>query len=48
MAKKKAVTVEMKRYRAGLCMNCGEKGPHYVPPTSGFPGMYSCKKKPEK
>lgn len=31
----------------GVCRNCGEKGPHFVPPGGGSPGMYICKKKEE-
>lgn len=26
------------------CRNCGEKGPHFVPPGFGGPGFYSCLK----
>lgn len=30
----------------GLCPNgCGEKGPHFVPPSYGSPGVYICTKK---
>ena len=24
------------------CMNCGEAGPHFVPPSFGDPGFYTC------
>jgi hypothetical protein len=24
------------------CRNCGELGPHFVPPGFGSPGMYVC------
>ena len=27
-----------------LCPNCGEKGPHFVPPSLGEPGFFICKK----
>lgn len=35
------------RLRLNLCLNCGEKGPHFVPPGFGSPGMYTCKEKEE-
>lgn len=28
------------------CVNCGEEGPHFVPPSLGELGFYTCKKKP--
>lgn len=31
--------------KAGKCPNCGEKGPHFVPPGLGSDGMYTCKAK---
>lgn len=31
---------------AGKCPNCGEKGPHFVPPGFGSGGMYICEAKP--
>lgn len=31
----------------GMCPNCGEKGPHFVPPGFGSPGMFICKEKEE-
>ena len=27
------------------CPNCGEAGPHFVPPSLGDPGFYICKPK---
>lgn len=27
-----------------LCPNCGKKGPHYVGPSFGDPGIYICNK----
>jgi len=27
------------------CLNCGEKGPHYYPPSMGDPGGWLCEKK---
>lgn len=27
------------------CPNCGEEGPHFVPPSLGEPGFFTCKKK---
>jgi hypothetical protein len=29
------------------CLNCGEKGPHYVPPSLGDRGFYLCQPSPE-
>lgn len=26
------------------CINCGEEGPHFVPPSLGEPGFFHCKK----
>lgn len=26
------------------CINCGEKGPHFVPPSLGDKGFFICKK----
>lgn len=28
-----------------MCWNCGEPGPHFVPPSFGDPGFYICEKK---
>ena len=28
------------------CPNCGEKGPHFVPPSFGDKGFFICEKKP--
>jgi hypothetical protein len=33
-----------KQYRS-ICMNCGELGPHFIPPCFGDPGFYACEKK---
>lgn len=30
-----------------ICPNCGEDGPHFVPPCCGEPGFFSCKPKGE-
>ena len=27
------------------CINCGEEGPHFVPPGGGDPGFFMCKPK---
>ena len=27
------------------CPNCGDEGPHFVPPSFGEPGFYICSKK---
>lgn len=32
-------------YGSNRCPNCGEYGPHFVPPSLGEPGMFICKKK---
>lgn len=29
------------------CPNCGECGPHFVPPGMGMKGFYFCKPNPE-
>lgn len=36
-----------KLYR--VCRNCGQPGPHFVPPSGGgrFPGFYMCSKPTE-
>lgn len=31
--------------KRAVCANCGEKGPHFVPPSLGDPGIYICKAK---
>lgn len=28
--------------KAGICPNCGEKGPHFVPPSLGDKGFFIC------
>jgi len=33
--------------RARPCSNCGEQGPHFVPPSFGDPGFFICEKKEE-
>lgn len=30
------------------CINCGKEGPHYVPPSCGEPGFYTCQPKDTK
>lgn len=30
------------RLKRGLCPSCGEKGPHFVPPSLGDDGFYYC------
>lgn len=25
-----------------ICKNCGEPGPHFVPPSFGYPGFFMC------
>lgn len=32
----------------GVCPNCKEKGPHFVPPGFGSGGFFMCKPKEEK
>lgn len=27
-----------------ICVNCGEPGPHFIPPGFGMAGFFSCKK----
>lgn len=27
------------------CLNCGERGPHFVPPSFGKKGFFACKTK---
>lgn len=27
-----------------ICINCGEEGPHFVPPSLGEPGFFHCKR----
>ncbi len=27
------------------CLNCGEPGPHFAPPSFGDPGFFTCEKK---
>lgn len=33
------------KFKQGICINCGEKGPHFVPPGFGSGGMFICKKR---
>lgn len=40
------VTVPIK-YLLSFCSNCGEKGPHFVPPSMGDRGFFMCKPNPE-
>ena len=28
--------------KRGICPNCGQPGPHYVPPALGDPGFFAC------
>ena len=44
-AEKRRQWVMSANKRLGLvkrCPNCGEAGPHFVPPCFGDPGFYSC------
>ena len=47
-AKRRRKTIErraklIERHGHRLCMNgCGKPGPHFVPPSMGEPGFYSC------
>ena len=34
-----------KPFDANRCPNCGEYGPHFVPPSFGEPGFFICEKK---
>lgn len=40
---------ELKRKFApkSICPNCGQPGPHFVPPVFGAMGFYICKSKAE-
>ena len=40
--------IAQKRFKNRLCMNCGKKGPHFVPPSLGEPGFYMCDSNPER
>jgi len=31
-----------------LCPNCGKPGPHFVPPSLGEVGFFTCEKEREK
>ena len=42
--KPRSYLLDIKR---GTCPNCGEKGPHFVPPSLGDPGMFVCKERVE-
>lgn len=39
---KKKVKRELKPKIVIVCSNCGERGPHFVPPSCGDPGYYIC------
>ena len=44
-AEKRRQWVQAANGRSGLvrrCGNCGEAGPHFVPPSFGDPGFYAC------
>ena len=30
------------------CLNCGKEGPHYIGPSFGDPGMWTCDQKSTK
>lgn len=48
-AAKRRQWVESANRRKGLvkrCLNCGEAGPHFVPPSFGDPGFYICARSP--
>lgn len=32
----------MGRVSSGVCLACGEQGPHFVPPSMGDIGFYTC------
>ena len=32
----------MGKLSGGLCLACGERGPHFVPPSFGDIGFYTC------
>jgi hypothetical protein len=34
--------VRIERMKRGLCPACGEKGPHFVPPSLGDDGFFLC------
>ena len=31
------------RKKSSICMNCGEEGSHFVPPSLGEEGFFMCK-----
>jgi hypothetical protein len=43
--KKKKV---IRKFAPQKCINCGEKGPHFVPPSFGDQGLFICEKKEGK
>jgi len=36
------MTSALDNLKKGLCMQCGHKGRHYVPPMMGDPGFFAC------
>lgn len=34
------------RLKRGVCPNCAEKGPHFIPPSFGESGFYTCDARP--
>lgn len=40
--------VQYKRWKNKKCINCGEKGPHFVPPSLGEPGFFHCTQNKER
>lgn len=38
-------SVRIAAFAGGRCLNCGEPGPHFVPPSFGDEGFYMCVKR---
>jgi len=45
---RKKVKKKFKIPYSRFCINCGEVGSHFVPPTYGSPGFFTCEKKEVK
>lgn len=44
IARQKAAREHQRRnsVKVSPCINCGQPGPHYVPPSLGEPGFFAC------
>ena len=47
MSKEQRGVTKRKDIKKRVCINCGEEGPHFVPPCFGDPGFFHCKSKGE-